>query len=156
MTKRNGKKGQMRVVETILASFVIIFALSFVTIFAMTPTSSRYETTDLERMGYNVLHDLDKQGILARFVYYEEWDNLKAALRVTLPTDVYFNMTVLDLDRSKVNNVQIFYGDPETFVISEAVASVNYGLTGYPVKINATQYQADYNVRILDLQLVRG
>ncbi len=156
MKTRNGRKGQMRVVETILASFVIIFALSFVTIFSMTPTSSRYETTDLERMGYNVFHDLDKQGILARFVYYEEWDNLKAALRVTLPIDVYFNMTVRDLSGEKVNTVQIFYGDPETFVTSKAVASVNYGLVGYPVKINATQYQANYNARILDLQLVRG
>ena len=156
MTIRNGRKGQMRVVETILASLVIVFALSFVTIFAMTPTSPKYETTDLERLGYNVLHDLDKQGILARFVYCEEWDNLKAALRVTLPIDVYFNMTVRDLNWNEVNDAQIFYGDLESFATSKVVASINYGLVGYPVRINATQYQANYNARILDLQLVRG
>lgn len=156
MTMSNGNKGQMRVIETILASFVIIFALSFVNIFAITPTSSKYETTELEKLGYNVLHDLDKQGLLARFVYCEEWDNLRAALRVTLPLDVYFNMTVYYLNGTKVDNVPISYGDPETFATSKVVASVTYGLIGYPIKINATQYQANYDPRILNLQLVRG
>jgi len=156
MTMTNGNKGQMRVIETILASFVIIFALSFVNIFAVAPTSPKYEATELEKLGYNVLHDLDKQGLLACFVYYEEWDNLEAALRVTLPLDVYFNMTVYDLNGNKVNDIPVCYGDPETFATSKVVASVTYGLTGSPIKINATQYQANYDPTILNLQLVRG
>lgn len=156
MTTTNGNKGQMRVIETILASFVIIFALSFVNIFAITPTSPKYETTELEKLGYNVLHDLDRQELLAGFVYCEEWDDFRAALRVTLPLDVYFNMTVYDLNGNEVNNLPIFYGDPETFTTSKVVASVTYGLIGYPIKINATHYQANYDPRILNLQLVRG
>jgi len=153
----NGNKGQMRVIETILASFVIVFALSFVNIFAITPTSPKYEVTELEKMGYNVLHDLDKQGLLARLVYTKEWDNIKAALRVTLPLDVYFNMTVYDLHGTEVNDAEIFYGDPETFTTSKNIASVTYGLIGYAKRNQTTgNYQAIYNPRMLILQLARG
>lgn len=157
MTKINRNKGQMRVIETILASFIIVFALSFVNIFAITPTSPKYEVTELEKMGYNVLHDLDKQRLLARFVYTEEWDNIKAALRVTLPLDVYFNMTVYDLHDTKVNNATMFYGDPEAFSTSKNIASVTYGLIGYPKRNEPTgNYQVIYNPRMLILQLARG
>ena len=157
MTKINRNKGQMRVIETILASFIIVFALSFVNIFAITPTSPKYEVTELEKMGYNVLHDLDKQRLLARFVYTEEWDNIKAALRVTLPLDVYFNMTVYDLHDTKVNNATIFYGAPEAFSTSKNIASVTYGLIGYPKRNEPTgNYQAIYDPRMLILQLARG
>ena len=149
-TIRNSK-GQMRVIETILASFIIVFALSFVNIFAITPTSPKYEVTDLEKMGYSVLHDLDQHGLLTRFVYTKEWNNIKAALSVTLPVDVYFNMTICWLNGTKVNHEPIFYGNPETFITSKNIASVTYGLIGYPKRNEAT-----YDPRILILQLARG
>jgi len=155
-TTRNNK-GQMRVIETILASFIIVFALSFVNIFAITPTSQKYEVTDLEKMGYSALHDLDQHGLLAHFVYTEEWDNLKAALRVTLPQDVYFDVTVYNLNYTKVNDDTISYGDPETFTTSKNIAAVTYGLIGYPKRNQITgSYEAIYDPRILILQLARG
>jgi len=155
----NGNKGQMRIIEAILASFIIIFALSFANIFAITPTSPKYEVTELQKLGYNVLHDLDEQALLARFIYNGEWDNITAALRVMLPLEVYFNMTVYELqDNSSraINNATIFYGDIETFITSKNIASVTYGLAGYATKINGGTYQAIYDPRILILQLVRG
>ena len=66
ITKKNG---QMRVIEAILASFIIIFALAFVNFFNVNPSSERYETTELNKLGYNVLHDLDSLGLLAYFIY---------------------------------------------------------------------------------------
>lgn len=155
MIKSNGVKGQMRIIEVILASFIIVFALSFANILAIVPTSPKYEATELEKLGYNVLHDLDQQGLLPRFVYNGEWENLKAALRVSLPLDVYFNMTIYFNLTTKVSHELIFYGDAEIFTTSKNVASVTYGLVGYPIKINAT-YQAIYDPRILILQLARG
>jgi hypothetical protein len=152
----NGNKGQMRIVEVILASFVIVFALSFANILAIVPTSPKYEATELEKLGYNVLYDLDKQGLLPRFVYNGEWENLTAALRVSLPLDVHFNMTIYYLNGTKVAHKLIFYGDVTTFITSKNVASVTYGLVGCPIKINATHYQASYDPRILILQLTRG
>ena len=150
MKMTNGNKGQMRVVETILASFVIVAALAFANAFAITPPSPRYETSDLERLGYNVLHNLDEQGLLTRFVYDRDWSSLQAALRVSLPVDVCFNLTVysVTVDGDVENQgVPIVYGESDIFASSGLAASVTYVLSGSGV---------DYDPRILVLQLVRG
>ncbi|MEM3565552.1 MAG: hypothetical protein QXK18_01585 [Candidatus Bathyarchaeia archaeon] len=143
--------GQMRVVEVILASFVIVFALSFANILAITPTSPKYEVTELEKMGYNVLYDLDKQGLLANFVYNKNWSDLQAALRVLLPLEVHFNLTIYYSNGTVANETPIFYGSLETFSASKNIASVTYGLCGY-----STMDKAVYDPRILVLQLARG
>ena len=137
----------MRVIEALLASFVILFAITFTNIFAITPSSSTYETGELEKVGYNVLHDLDEQNLLPRFVYNQEWANLTAALMVSLPTDVYYNLTVYHLNGSIINPVPIRYGSSQVFSESTHVASVTYIVPGY---------EANYDPKILVLQLVRG
>ncbi|MCW4031214.1 MAG: hypothetical protein NWE80_02500, partial [Candidatus Bathyarchaeota archaeon] len=76
MRSLRNKKGQMRVIETILASFIILAAISFVNFFAVAPSSLGYEMTDLEKMGYSALHDLDQQGLLSPLVYNQRWSDL--------------------------------------------------------------------------------
>jgi len=154
--KVNRNKGQMRIIEVILASFVIVFALSFANTFSSTPTSSTYQATELEKLGYNALHDLDDQGLLPRFVYNGEWENLTSALRVLLPLDVYFNTSIYNLNGNILNNVPISYGDPAIFASSNNLASVTYGLVGHSTRFNSTYYEAMYIPRVLTLQLVRG
>ncbi len=142
--------GQMRVVESILASFIIVFAITFVNTFAVTPRSSTYEVGDLEKLGQNALHNLDEQRLLSRFVYNQsEWStNFIAALRLSLPPDIYFDLKIYYLNGSLINsNVPIRYGDPEVFNNSGSVASVTYSVVGYQVK---------YESRTLILLLVRG
>lgn len=146
LRKTKSVKGQMRVVEALLASLVILVAITFINVFAVTPSSPTYETSESEKIGYNVLHDLDEQGLLCRFVYNKEWENLTAALMASLPPDVYFNMTVYYLNDTVVNDKLIRYGDPDIFETSGSVASVSYIVPGY---------QADYDPKILVLQLVR-
>ncbi len=144
-------KGQMRVIETILASFIIFSALTFVNIFAVLPSSPKYEASDLEKMGHNVLHDLDEQGLLSRFVYNEaEWEELALALTIFFPPDVYFDLTIYDAyaQGTIINqDFPIRYGAPEVFAASNSTASVSYIIPGQ---------QAEYNPRIIVLQLVRG
>ena len=156
MRIKNKNKGQMRVLEAILASFIIIVALSFVNFFAVNPSSQKYEANDLEKSAYNALHDLDLQGLLARFVYDEEWENLTAALSVVLPSDSYFNLTVKDLNDSTINDVPISYGDYSIFETSKAVSSVTYALVDFPSKIAPFGFDSNYQPRLLSLQLVRG
>jgi len=146
MNKTKKTKGQMHLVEAILASFIIIFAITFLNVFAFTPLSPRYETSDLEKMGNNVLHDLDEKRLLGRFVYSEDWETLTIALMVSLSPEIYFDLTVYDLDWNRVNDATIRYGDLEVFETSSYVASVTYIVPGY---------QAEYNPRVLVLQLVR-
>ena len=150
---KNENKAQMRIIEAILASFIIIFALSFVNFFALTPTSQKYEITDLEKLGYNALHDLDTQGLLIPMIYNNDWVNLKAALSVILPTDVYYNITVLNLNRDPINDVSISFGRLEIFSTSNSVSSINYAIIGYP---NSDVSSYNYEPRIVNIQLVRG
>jgi len=137
----------MRVVEALLASLVILIAITFINVFAVTPLSPTYEVSELEKVGYNVLHDLDEQGLLCRFVYNKEWGNLTAALMASLPPDVYFDLTVHYLNDTVVNEgLPIRYGDANIFETSGSAASVSYIVPGY---------KADYEPKILVLQLVR-
>ena len=151
--------GQMRVIEVLLAAVIVISALSFVTVFSSTPTTPGFEVADLEKMGYSALLDLDHQGLLAPMVYGSSWDDLRLSLKITLPVDVYFNLTVYDPSSehwTKVNaNNQIIYGQEETFSSSQNIASVSYALIGYRTG-PAGNYNAQYSPRILVLQLTRG
>lgn len=143
-------KGQIRVIETILAVSVIFAAISFVGIFAVRPMSPTYEVTDLEKMGYNALHDLDHQGVLTSLVYgnnAEKWSELRTVLKITLPVDVYFNLTIYDLNKSPINDKKIIYGDPNTFVDARNIVSVSYTLVGT---------SGNYDPRILLLEITRG
>lgn len=159
MRKGNARRnrGQMRVIETVLASMIIISALAFVNIFAATPSSSVYEVTDLEKMGYDLFHDLDQHGILAPLVYSEDWNNLRAVVKLTLPVDVYFNLTVCDIEGEPINNDDIVYGDIGIFETSKNTASVAYSLVGFSEKLaNDYSFTAAYQPRILILQISRG
>jgi hypothetical protein len=151
--------GQMRVIEVLLAAIIVISALSFVTIFSSTPTTPNFEVSDLEKIGYSALLDLDHQGLLAPMVYESSWNDLRLSLKITLPVDIYFNLTVYDPSSehwTKVNaNNQIIYGQEETFSSSQNIASVSYALIGYRTG-PAGNYNAQYAPRILVLQLTRG
>ncbi len=158
MRNLKNTKGQMRVIETIFAIFIIVAALYFVGIFAVSPTSPGYEVTDLEKMGYSALHDLDQQGLLASLVYNGNWSDLRTVLKITIPVDVYFNLTIYNLSGSKLNgDTQIIYGDSATFSNAKNIASVSYSLVGIPKQNpNTGKYEAKYDPRILVLQITRG
>jgi hypothetical protein len=150
-------RGQMRVIEVILASFIVISALSFVTVFAVTPTTPGFEISDIEKMGLSVLHDMDQQGLLAQMVYSRNWRDLRTILKITLPIDVYFNLEIYNLEGAKINtNDPILYGDASTFDLSKNIASVTYTLMGYTMQNGVGNVQARYQPQILILQLSRG
>lgn len=145
----------MRVIEVLLASFMVMFAISFVTIFAASPRSPELEASDLEKMGHSALLDFDRHGLLVPLVYgqsSQNWSDLRTLLKITLPVDVYFNLTVYTADSVNWTLVtpdtgdKIFYGNEETFDSSKNIASVTYVITG----------SQDYDPRILLLQLSRG
>ena len=153
MTKANraknqrSRKGQMRVVEAVMASLIVVSALAFLYAFAATPSSQPQETSELEKIGHNVLHDMDEQRLLTRFVYNSEWANLTSGLFVSLPTNVYFNLSIYDTNGNSISHPLILYGNEQIFDSSKAVASVTYIVPGY---------QANYSPRVLVLKLVRG
>lgn len=145
--RKTNNKGQTRVIEAILASIIVVFALAFVNTFTVSPSSPALEPSELEKIAYNVLHGLDEQRLLSRLVYNEEWTNLTTTLMASLAPNIYFSLTVYDTDGQTINTEQILYGDPQIFQTSSSIASVSYGVPGY---------QANYEPRILTLKLVRA
>lgn len=137
----------MRVIEAVMASLIVIAAIAFLYAFAAAPSSQTYETGDLEKIGHNVLHDIDEQRLLTRYIYNSEWANITAALVVSVPNDVYFNLTIYDINGNSIGHPLIQYGSSQVFTNSKAVASVTYIVSGY---------QTTYDPRILVLKLVRG
>jgi hypothetical protein len=153
MKNLKNNRGQMRVIETIIASFIIIAALAFVSTFGASPASFGYEMTDLEKTGYSVLHDLDQQGLLTPLVYDGKWTDLRTILKLTLPNDVYFNLTIYDINGDKLKgspDVLIIQGDSEIFSEAKNIVSLTYCL------VDARASEITYNPRILTLQLTRG
>jgi len=140
-------KGQMRVIEAIMASLIVIAAVVFLYVFAAAPSSPPQEASELEKIGHNVLHDIDEQRLLARYIYNAEWTNLTAALLVSVPTNVYFNVSIYDINGRPISHPLMQYGNQQFFTTSKATASVSYIVPGYLLS---------YNPRILVLQLVRG
>jgi len=152
------KAGQMRVIESILASFILVSAITFVSTFAVTPQSSTYEVGALEKLGHNALHGLDEEKLLSGFVYNQsEWSsNFTAALRISLPSDVYFDLRMSDLNGTLLNpNIPIRYGDPEVFNNSDSIASVTYCIAGYSRFDSTKGSEVKYEPRTLILLLVR-
>ena len=147
----------MRVIEVIIASFIVIAALSFVTIFAVNPRTPSFEVSDLEKMGYSALHDLDQQELLAPLVYNHRWAELRSVLKISLPADVYFTLEVYNIDGVVLNeNAPIIYGEESTFLNSKNIASLQYSLVGYPSQNGNGGFEAKYDPRILLLKLSRG
>ncbi len=148
MKNMRDRRGQMRVIETVIASFIIVAALSFFSIFAVSPPSPGYEMTDLEKTGYSALHDLDQQGLLTPLVYNSRWNDTRAILKMTMANDVYFNLTVKKVSDGSVSNegFPILFGDSNTFAEAKNVASITYCLVG----------TGSYDPRILVLELTRG
>lgn len=143
----------MRVVETILASLVIMVTITFVNGTMIPPYSPRYEAMELEKLGYNVLHNLETRGILTRYVYDLDVARgqslLRSALMVSLLPDIYFNLTIYRLDEFgelHVEGQSIVYGEPEAFENPSLVSTVTYVLASSG---------AYYDPRILILQLTR-
>lgn len=150
MKLKVNSKGQVRVIETIISAFVIISAISFVSVYSILPESQEYETSDLEKMGHNILHDLDEHGILVEFVYgtKTDWGELKSTFMLFFPPDTYFDLRIYNTEGTLLNpNYPIRFGEFGVFQESNSTVSVSYLLPGN---------QAEYNPRILILQLVRG
>jgi len=101
------RRGQVRVVEAVLAAFIVVAVILMVMAFTR-PLKSVYirETTDLRRLAYNLLNDMATAGVYERTVGRalvnpgdRSWvDDLRLLISSSLPPDLVFNMTVYRLD----------------------------------------------------------
>ncbi|MGB9778145.1 MAG: hypothetical protein ACPLW8_01965 [Candidatus Bathyarchaeales archaeon] len=105
---RGRDKGQIRIVEAFL-SVLIIFS-AFTISANLTVTQNRTKNDDLASVGLQALIILDSDGSLAKYIDDGNWNGLRDALNLILPTGVCFNMTVYDEQMQQINTDVISNG----------------------------------------------
>lgn len=134
-------RGQMRLIELLLASTIVAAAVSFALFFTR-PVRSIYirETSDLRRLAYNLLNDFALAGVYEEIIVKgnlsgEPWeDEMKLMLSVSLPPEVVFVMDVYEvkfrpgggLQKVKLNTKPISNIDPAKMDLIEEAESVTY------------------------------
>ena len=88
-------RGQMRVVEAMIACVILIVGLSATTYFSNVFTTE--EGGDLEEVGQNVLHVLDNTDLIKQIIQNEDnWESkLKFLIETLLPPDTSYSLTLV-------------------------------------------------------------
>jgi hypothetical protein len=123
----HGKNGQIHTLEAIVAVVImIIFAFSVFQFYSVKAYESQ-SVEELKERGRSALTALDESGKLKDWVAFDEGDdgdNLKAALREMLPSDVGFNLTVFSDSLGGTFEDSVHFGGP--LPLDKPVATVNY------------------------------
>ena len=135
------KKGQARILETIIAATIIFIVFTASSFFVSTSNSTNVqEKTDLDKLGYNVLSRLTESGTIEATVEQSPplTIQLKAFLQQSLPSSVLFKFTVMTWDSASSRWVASFpsqsNSDDGSFLNSTEVSST-------PMVYTSTQNQ---------------
>ena len=112
------KKGVARVIESIIATILLMSCLAFIPAQAPARTAS----VSLVSVGQNALLSLDSEGQLAKLINNDDWNDLQSSVASTLPPTVWYNLTVFDSNMNRLNTYSICDGG----ATSNKIASLNY------------------------------
>ena len=134
------KRGQIRIIEALFASLLILSTITLV------PAQFGVEKSHFNSyysQGLQVLVSLDSDGKLSAIVTDQNWTSLKKCIQSILPVSLWFNITVFDENSTIINDEPISNGGS----INIEIISINY--------ICATSSQ-NYAIYIVRLQLAEA
>jgi hypothetical protein len=115
----NDKRGQVRVIEALLAALLLLSVMAMVP----KPQNSHNDTTQtLTSTAQNVLLSLDGDGQISSLIKTRDWLELKTLIQTGLPAAAWFNLTVYTANMTVLNDVPICSGSP----VSDTVVAVDY------------------------------
>ena len=97
------KKGVVRVIESIIATVLLMSCLAFIP--AQQPVTK--SVPDLASTAQNALLSLDNNGNLASLISKADWSSLQSSLESALPLTAWFNLTVFDNNMNPLNSSPI-------------------------------------------------
>lgn len=130
------KRGQVRIIEAIFATILLMSCLTLIPSSSSVPDS----TGNLISTAQNVLLTLNSNGHLATLIDNQNWIALKDCLESALPLTVWFNLTVFNQTMNIINPFPICNAG----AVSDKIVSVDY--------VCASQ-NSTYAIYILRLQL---
>ena len=131
----NDKRGQIRIIEALFASLLMISTITLV------PSQLGIEKTHFNSYyseGTQVLVSLDSNGKLSSLIEERNWTSLKKCIQSVLPVSLWFNITVFDENLTIINDAKISNGG----LISDEIIAINY------VCASLSQNYAIYIVRL--------
>lgn len=138
--KSNSKLGQVRVIEAVVAS--IIMLIMFTAAFYMLFSSEKFfkqEVVDLNRLAYNVLHHLLESNVVEEAVSEEGAVNELKLMNVVeslIPQNVLFNLTIWEHEVNRWNLIASIHNTPlEVFERASEIASAGVTYTSRSGKI---------------------
>lgn len=88
------KGGQMRILEAVLASVLILGAMLI-----FLPSRLWLPISDERALAWNALRHLEERGLLDEYVCEGRWDELKLAIEEELPRGCAYKLVVSDGDK---------------------------------------------------------
>jgi len=134
------RKGQIRILEAFFAALLIFSSLFLI---SAPSTINNDKSNSLYTVGINALLQLDSDGSLSKLIKNKDWNALRDILRQTLPSGIWFNLTILDDQGNQLNDVVISNGGQ----VSDTIVSVEY---------LCAASNPSYSIYILHLQLARA
>ena len=134
------RKGQIRILEAFFADLLIFSSLFLI---SAPSTTNNDKSNSLYTVGINALLQLDSDGSLSKLIKNKDWNALRDILRQTLPSGIWFNLTILDGQGNQLNDVVISNGGQ----VSDTIVSVEY---------LCAASNPSYSIYILHLQLARA
>ena len=102
------RRGLVHTIDSFFAVMILISALLYASQF---PKENDYSgDRNLDALGMQVLVRLDGNGSLGHLINSGDWDGVAFILRLTLPTGISFNLTVLDEQGQTINDHEISNG----------------------------------------------
>jgi hypothetical protein len=114
----NDRKGQIRVIEALFASLLLLSSLALIPA-PQKPSHNSLETLSSKAM--QVLVTLESDGHLSNLVDERNWTAIRSYVQSFVPVTLWFNLTVFDEEMAPLNSVQMCSGT----AISENVASAD-------------------------------
>lgn len=127
------RKGQSRILEAVIGAVIIFIVFSVATfLIRASDVKVLQERGDLDRLGYNVLNRIVESGTIESLVEVPRWDIvLRTAVQKSLPSTIYFNLTVFNCINNPIDNLlikldyvtSVSNASPEAFTKSKEVSS---------------------------------
>lgn len=151
-------KGQSRILEAVIAA-AIIFLVFSVSLFFVKSSDVKVlpERADLDRIGYNILHELSESGTIEETIENNPLgspeSHLKVLLQRLLPFSTYFNLTVYEAFNNNVGKARV----PPKAIVIVSNATPDVFTNSLEVSSTSIIYTSkNGNIYFISLALSRG
>lgn len=115
MKHPNRNRGQIRIIEAFFASVLMLSTI------ALIPSQTIVGSSNdqfLYSMARNVLPTLDNDGSLSKLIESQDWATLRTQISLTLPSSVWFNLTIFDENMNPISQALISRGTPNGRIVA--------------------------------------